>query len=221
MVHNKENYCSINYVEYINNMSHWNFKNLMKRYESDYWYNETRYPEKFRLMEHLDKMDKKKLFNFYDLKEFNPGWMLNISPNWKGVQINCEMIDFFIDVILKFYENCNRFINMKYVLENGHGKDHLHAHIVFTLNTKKPGYMTPIKKGHILTEFRNCWNRLAKERQLDWVDLVNARCALNTCLLTKECMYRDKLDYLCEELKPESHKNDEHQLCPIKGSNGF
>lgn len=191
-------------------------------------------------MEHPDKVD---LYDYYDEEKFTKAWMLNVSPNWKGVVITREMIEFFEGVINEFYENCNRFTKMKYVLENGHGKDHLHAHIVFTLNTKKPGYMTSIKKGNILNEFRNVWNRLIKDNASledltiddEWLDpegyyctkrkkqigLIDERCALNTCLLTSKGMYKDKIDYLKEELKPTSHKNDEHPLCPVKGSKGY
>jgi hypothetical protein len=165
------------------------------------------------------------LYEYYNIKKFTKSWMLNVSPNWKGCVITREMLNFFIAVIETFYDNCDRFTKMSYVLENGHGKDHLHAHIVFELNTKKPGYMTPIKKGKILTEFRNCWNRLIKDNSSmnnltiddEWLDpegtyctkrkrkigLVDERCALNTCLLTSPEMLQDKLDYLVEELKPE------------------
>lgn len=180
-------------------------------------------------MVHPDDVD---LCDYYNVEPFTKSWMLNVSPNWKGCVITRDMINFFIAVIDLFYENCNRFIKMSYVLENGHGKDHLHAHIVFTLNTKKPGYMTSIKKGNILTEWRNCWNRLAKDNPSmddltiddEWIDCVNlckSKHALQTCLLTTPEMLKDKLDYLIEDLKPESHKNDIHHLCPVKGSKGY
>lgn len=170
--------------------------------------------------------------NYYGVTKFNECWTLNVSPAWKGCVITRDMINFFIGVIETFYENCDRFTKMSYVLENGHGKDHLHAHIVFTLNTKKPGFMTPIRKGNILQEWRNCWNRLAKENPsmdsltiddewIDCVDLCKSKHALQTCLLTNEGMLKDKLDYLVEDLKPISHKNDTHHLCPVKGSKGY
>lgn len=193
--------------------------------------------------EWMDPPDEIDVYEYYNVEKFTKSWMLNISPNWKGVEISREMINFFVEVIELFYSNCNRFTKMKYVLENGHGRDHLHAHIVFTLNTKKPGYMTPIKKGNILNEFRNCWNRLIKDnsnmehmklngkwfdpegyycnKKKKWIGLIDERCALNTCLLTSHEMLRDKLDYLYEELKPASHQNDQHPLCPVKGSKGY
>lgn len=180
-------------------------------------------------MEHPSDVD---LHKYYNVKKFERSWMLNISPNWKGCIITRDMINFFIAVIDSFYNNCNRFTKMSYVLENGHGKDHLHAHIVFTLNIKKPGYMTSIKKGNILQEWRNCWNRLAKDNPsletltiddewIDPVDLCKSKYALNTCLLTSPEMLQDKLDYLVEDLKPESHQNDVHHLCPVTGSKGY
>jgi hypothetical protein len=281
MVHNREKYMSINYVDYsqmnqardlrerymyeyeryMHKKEEYDMKckayNEIVRYnkEVDQWQrieNETgnyyaRYeaypigkapchkkilpciPCKPEYMESPEEID---LYEYYGEEKFTKAWMLNVSPNWKGCVITREMIEFFEGVIDEFYENCNRFTKMKYVLENGHGKDHLHAHIVFTLNTKKPGYMTSIKKGNILNEWRNCWNRLADnnpsledltidDEWIDCIDLCKHRSALNTCLLTSKGMYRDKIDYLDEELKPTSHKNDEHPLCPVKGSKGY
>lgn len=186
-------------------------------------------PLKPQEMEHPDEVD---LYNYYKIEKFTTSWMLNVSPNWKGCTIDKHMIEFFIGVIDLFFENCSRFTKMSYVLENGHGKDHLHAHIVFTLNTRKPGYMTSIRKGNILNEWRNCWNRLARDNAslehltvddewIDVVDLCKARVALSTTLITTPEILQDKLDYLCEELKPESHKNDPHPLVPVKGSKGY
>lgn len=282
MVHNREKYTSINYVEYYQMnqermlreryQSEWNaymtrmddYNEETKRYNDAIRYNDevdmwsrieketgniyARYealgqkaplskvkipcmPSKPAYMEDPDTID---LYDYYDEEKYTKAWMLNVSPNWKGVVITREMIEFFEGVINEFYENCDRFTKMRYVLENGHGKDHLHAHIVFTLNTKKAGYMTSIKKGNILQEFRNIWNRLAKDNEsltglyidgedyyIDVVGLLKNRCALNTCLLTTIGMYKDKIDYLDEDKKPTSHKNDEHPLCPIKGSKGY
>ena len=182
-------------------------------------------PSKPAYMEDPTTID---LYDYYDEVKYTKGWMLNVSPDWKGVMITREMTDFFRGVIEEFYHNCDRFTKCRYVLENGHGKEHLHAHLVFTLNTKKPGYMTSIKKGNILQEWRNCWNRLADDNEsidnmtrddewVDPIDLCKHRSALNTCLLTNIGMYKDKIDYLDEELKPSSHKNDKHPLCPLKG----
>jgi hypothetical protein len=279
MVHNKEKYASINYIEY-NIMTQ--EQELMDRYYDEYRLYQTRMDDYKRLNdernaiieqnnecsywdkeqdpyaryyaykgsnkkipeykikvppvptkpEYMEPIGEVNLYDYYDEEKFDKAWMLNISPDWKGVVITREMIEFFRGVIEEFYDNCDRFTKMKYVLENGHGKDHLHAHIVFTLNTKKPGYMTSIKKGNILNEWRNCWNRLANDNAsidnmtvddewVDAIDLCKHRSALNTCLLTTKGMYRDKIDYLDEEKKPTSHKNDEHPLCPVKGSKGY
>ena len=162
------------------------------------------------------------ILKFYNIEKFTKCWMLNVSPDWKGKKINLSMIAHFITVIEAFYGNCNRFTKYRYVLENGHGEDHLHAHIVFELNENKPGYMTPIRKAKILTEWRNCWNRLSRENSYPhFIDLCKNKYALNTCLLTNKQMLLDKLDYLIEDLKPISHKNDPHSLCPVSGGDGW
>ena len=59
------------------------------------------------------------------------------------------------------------------------------------------------------------------QKRKKMIGLIDERCALNTCLLTTLGMYRDKIDYLDEEKKPTSHKNDEHPICPVKGSKGY
>jgi len=174
----------------------------------------------FKYMKHPDHVD---VYKYYGEEKYVKSWMLNVSPAWKGVTITKAMIEFFQVVIKNFYENCNRFIHMDYVLENGHGADHLHAHCVFKLNVLKPGFwgkQCAFRKSKILTEFRNCWNREAKLNMPSAVDLCLSQHALNTCLLTTPLMYKDKIDYLCEDLKPESHKNDPHTLCPVRYSGG-
>ena len=203
MVHNKEKYASINYIEY-NIMTQ--EQELMERYYDEYRLYQTRMDEYKQLIdernniidknnecsywdnqqdpyarfiayegtnkqipeykkkvpplpskpEYMEPIDEVDLYEYYQVEKFDKAWFLTVSPNWKGCEITTEMINFFIGVIEEFYYNCDRFTKMKYVLENEHGTEHLHAHIVFTLNTKKPGYMTSIKKGNILNEFRNC-----------------------------------------------------------------
>lgn len=174
----------------------------------------------FKYMKHPNDMRFDDICKYYGEERFVKSWMLNISPAWKGVTITKEMLEFFQVVLRNFYENCNRFTDMQYVLENGHGSDHLHAHAVFVLNVRKPGFwgkQCAFRKSKILTEFRNCWNREAKLNMPSAVDLCKSYHALNTCLLTTPLMYQDKIDYLCEELKPESHKNDPHPMCPVRG----
>lgn len=163
------------------------------------------------------------LYDFFNVKPFTTCWMLNVSPNWRGKTITLTMIAHFVAVIEAFYGNCNRFTKYSFVLENGHDEDHLHAHIVFELNKDKlAGTMTSIRKSKILNEFRNCWNRIAKEGNHDsYVNLLpkGNNGSLQTCLLTNETMLKDKLDYLVEDLKPFSHQNDPHPLCPFTGGN--
>lgn len=163
------------------------------------------------------------LYDFFNVKPFGTCWMLNVSPNWKGKEINPTMVAHFVATIEAFYENCSRFTKYSYVLENGHDEDHLHAHIVFQLNPEKmAGTMTSIRKSKILNEFRNCWNRIAKDaKHENYVHLLpkGNNGSLQTCLINNEIMLKDKLDYLVEDLKPFSHQNDPHPLCPIKGGN--
>ena len=146
--------------------------------------------------------------NYYNVEKWENYWALSISPNWKGTITN-DMLKHFLNVMELFYTNTRRFTYMKYVLECGGEGNFLHCHAVFKLNTKKPGNMKSLRKGNFMKEFRSCWDRIG------YVGYVKSRHALHSTLITNEEMLKDKLDYLQEELKPESHKNAVHKYLPV------
>ena len=183
----------------------------VRRYERDY-IDSLDLPER---MTHILDVDTGGLsieewcMNYYGKSKFNECWMLNISPNWKGT-INDNMIEHFKKVMDIFYTNCRRFLSMDYVLECGGDGDFLHAHAVFKLDLNKPGNLFSMRKGNFLKEFRSCWNRCDPLYR----DLCKSRHALQTTFITTDEMLKDKVDYLVEELKPESHKNAVHSTLP-------
>lgn len=180
-----------------------------------------RYQEEY--IESLDLKVKLKSFNeifaegldlekycmeYFNIKKFENCWMLNISPDWKG-NICLDNIRHFKEVMRLFYNNTRRFSYVKYVLECGGEANFLHCHAVFKLNPDKPGNMKSCYKGNFLKEFRSCWDRLGYKGK------VKGRHALQTTLITNKEMLKDKLEYLIEELKPESHKNAVHSILPF------
>lgn len=200
----------------IKNIEHYYMKNnILKNLE---WKYEHSYQTYIWDMEHgknpepmipPTEMSNADLYKYYDIKPFRPSWMLNISPNWKG-RIDEHMIAHFKKVMDIFFHNCDRFTNATYVLECGGDGDFLHCHAVFKLNPKKPGNIASLKKGNFLKEFRSVWDRCG-----DYKGLVKSRHALQTTLITREDMLEDKLNYLIEEKKPESHKNAIHSILPL------
>lgn len=172
----------------------------------------------YKKMQHYENMSRTMLEKYYGVERFNKSWFLNISPDWKGKVFPSELPQelFLQEVMDEFYDNCNRFTKMKYVIECGSDGDFVHIHAVFELN---PGMSksnkTCISKGNILIEFRKCWDRIAKESSEGYEGLVKGRHALQTTLINNAEILKDKLNYLIEEKKPFSHRNMTHPLYPI------
>jgi hypothetical protein len=172
-------------------------------------------------MTHPDDMSKDDLNAYFGVVPFNRCIMLNISPNWKGKLANEDLpwINKFIKtVMLKFFQNCNRFTKMKYVIECGSEGDFIHIHSVFELNPAMAKSNTAcIRKGNLLGEFRKIWDRIAKldSDSQGFVGYVKGKYALQSTLINTREILRDKLDYLIEDLKPLSHQNAPHTLYPL------
>lgn len=175
-------------------------------------------PSKWVKMEHYDNLDNTQILRYYGLEPFNRCIMINISPNWKG---KCSVVEekcrgkFIKLVMQKFYENCNRFNMMKYVIECGKDGDFIHVHSVFELNVVRlKSTMSSIRKGNLLRDLRVLWNKTSIELECEYEGLIDKRYALQSTLINTREILKDKLDYLIEENKPESHRNAEHPLYP-------
>lgn len=167
-------------------------------------------------MKSWESIKRSEILEFYGVKEFNRCYMLNISPNWKGKNQE-KMIPFLVRTMMDFYKDFGRWSKMKYVIECGKNGDFIHVHAVFEINKIKfKGTMTAIKKGNILTNFRNCWDRNAKEFESTkgYIGLVKGKHSLNGILIMNEEILSDKLDYLIEEKKSKGHQNAKHPICP-------
>jgi hypothetical protein len=184
----------------------------VRRYQEEY-IDSLELKEEYRLKSILEICEQnlnleKYCMEYFNITKFENCWMLNISPDWKG-NICLDNIKHFKEVIRLFYKNTRRFSYVKYVLECGGEGNFLHCHSVFKLNPDKLGNMKSCYKGNFLKEFRSCWDRLGYKGK------VKNRYALQTTLITNKEMLQDKLDYLIEELKPESHKNAVHSILPF------
>ena len=172
----------------------------------------------YKDMKPPSELDMTEILRYYGLEPFNRSIMINISPNWKGKGSSMEnklKYKFLHIVMKKFYENCNRFSNGKYVIECGKDCDFIHVHAVFEINqlTGK-STLASQKKGNLLRDLRVLWNKASDEYNTDFKGLIDSKHALQSTLINHREILKDKLNYLIEELKPESHQNGEHPQFP-------
>ena len=91
------------------------------------------------VMKHFNEMSKQDIMDYYGEKVFNRCLMINISPDWKGkfMQGMISKRNFMKQVILKFFNNCNRWTKIAYVIECGSEANFAHAHCVLEFNPGK------------------------------------------------------------------------------------
>lgn len=175
-------------------------------------------------MVHPNDISKADLYEYYGIIQFNRSLMVNISPNWKGKFMKGMegKKNFMKKVILKFFKNCDRFTKIAYTIECGSGADFTHAHLVLEFNPGK--YKSTIKthrKGNLMAELRKLWDKTARDLSLPFEGLLKGRYALQTTLINNREILEDKLNYLIEEEKPESHQNAEYPGYPFYEKIGF
>ena len=159
------------------------------------------------------------LNEYYGIKPFNRSVMLNISPNWKNLEVDDQraQVLFLETVIKRFYNDCDFYSNGRFVIECGGDGNFIHAHCVFELNPKKmKSVLSQIKKGsNYKRGFLKIWKNCNLECNGGYEGMVEGKFAFQTNLINKKEILEDKLDYLIEEKKPESHRNAKHEICPV------
>jgi len=189
----------------------------------------------------IEQFGDKFIYDYLGVKPFRRSIMINISPDWK-IMNNIPGIDysgrdklyrdFLYRVIEMYLTSCHRWSRWKYVIECGSDGTFIHAHIVAEINKDHyKSVMTHIKKGNINQELRKSWNRAikidCKEKEQKgifgpcpieehcWVNGLKGKWAVKTTLINNSDILKDKLNYLHEELKPDSHKNASHPMYPL------
>ena len=155
---------------------------------------------------------------------FSPCVMINISPNWKGSAITDNLIEGFQRVIEGYLGCCGRYSKWKYCCESGSEGNFLHAHIVAEINPElAKSVETHINNGNHAVEIRKLWKKnnwkAKKHKDALGIDGKALKFAIQRIMLRTEVMRDDKLAYLIEENKPETHRN-KFNLGIIKNS-GF
>lgn len=150
---------------------------------------------------------KEKIYEYLGKIPFYPCVMLNISPNWKGSAVTDNLIEGFRRVIEGYLGSCGRYSKWKYCCESGGEGNFLHAHIVAEIHPDLiKSVETHINKGNHAVEIRKLWKK-NKWTAKKHVDAVSGKFAIQRIMIRTEEMRDDKLAYLIEENKPETHRN--------------
>lgn len=150
---------------------------------------------------------EEKIYEYLGKIPFYPCVMLNISPNWKGSAITDNLIEGFRRVIEGYLGSCGRYSKWKYCCESGSEGNFLHAHIVAEINPDLlKSVETHINKGNHAVEIRKLWKK-NKWKAKKHEDAVSGKFSIQRIMIRTEEMRDDKLAYLIEENKPETHRN--------------
>ena len=180
----------------------------------DRWLRKPPIPPSYRLMKDCNTISENEVYEFYGLKQFHRGIMVNISPAWKGKKQQASQLISLFDAV--FTKDCNRFSKMKYAIEDGENGDFIHAHAVFEFDPRTlKSSMKAHKKGNLINEFRKIWDKQGN------IGLLQGKFAIHTTMINHEDILRDKLNYLDEEKKPISHQNKCGVGFPIVYNVGF
>lgn len=167
---------------------------------------------------------RKQLYEYNGVKDVR-GWMLNISPCWKNAPAPLNegktrmkvYAEFFRTAIEKFARQGNNWEEFHYVLEVGKEGTHLHAHCVMIPKKEKEKKMRAyIKKGNHNNWFRREFENRNNHYPKGFEGCVKGRHAIQIVQINTHELYKEKLDYLQEEKKPEDHQNKEKLMNPVK-----
>lgn len=159
---------------------------------------------------------RKQLYEYNGVKDVR-GWMLNISPKWPDNFNHRKMANFLGAAIEKFAKQGNNWEEFTYVIETGKEANHLHAHCVMLPKEAKEKKMrTYMKKGNHNNWFRREFDNRNNHYPVGFEGCVKGRASIQIVQVNTNEIYKDKLDYLQEELKPEDHQNREKVMDPVR-----
>lgn len=160
---------------------------------------------------HFKKQD---LLDYLGIVPFVPSIMINISPNWSDHKISkSDKIKLLTEVIEKYFSDGNRYDYYSYVIECGYTGENIHAHAVGHINKDLLASVLDGKNSHI-RKARYLWYIKKFSDQFKGIEgypegikglILNQ--SVQTTICRTEQMVADKLDYLEEFKKPESHRN--------------
>lgn len=157
-------------------------------------------------------VDKNIVYDYLDMRPFEPWVMINICPAWKGQTITKEMVE-DIQTMFNNYMKIDGFYDQwEYCVEGGGDGDLLHIHALCKLGGKKgvKSAKTHIQNGNHFQQL-NKWSKKLKGLQ----GYLKGP-GVQRILINNQEILDDKRKYLREKTKPEGHKN---KTIKVEGSN--
>ena len=154
----------------------------------------------------------KRMCEYMKVIPFRPSVMINISPDWDGLDTktgqevekrtdHCK-IQILSNIVERYLAEGSRYTKASYVIENGSEGDHIHAHIVAEMNPMiRKSVNTHLAKGNHSIQLVKQANKMKGMRGM----LKGV--GIQKIFLRNKKLVDDKLDYLIEAKKPEGHKN--------------
>lgn len=149
---------------------------------------------------------RKELYEINGAKDIQ-GYMINISPLWPE-KYSLDKYAIHLERAINKFAHQGLWGEFHYVIETGKNGDHLHAHMVcIPTDPAKHKAKAYMKKGNHNNWFRREFDNKANKYPVGFVGCVKGRNAIQTVSIGNQEIYKDKLDYLQEETKPEDHQN--------------
>lgn len=141
------------------------------------------------------------LYNYYNIEEYIPHVMINISPKWDKKNLDMEKCYLSLMNIFKNYMKEEWYDEWYYTIESGGSGDHPHLHAVCRFNKNKG-----IKSCY--THVSKNWKRqILKYAKVEGLEGVILKPGLQSVLINSEELLPEKMDYLREDKKPVGHEN--------------
>lgn len=144
------------------------------------------------------------LYKYNGVKDVR-GYMINISPKWPE-KYNMVTYRVFLEQAIVKFAKTGKWKEFHYTIECGKNGDHLHAHCV-CIPTDPKQAKAYISKGNHSNWFKREFDNLNYKYPVGFVGCVKGRHSIQVVQINNYEIYKDKLEYLQEETKPEDHQN--------------
>lgn len=148
-------------------------------------------------------VQREMVYDYLDMRPFEPWVMINICPAWKGQIITKHMLGDIQEMFNNYMKYDGFYDEWEYCVEGGGDGDLLHIHALCKLGGSKgvKSAKTHIRNGNHLQQLRK-WGNKIKGLQ----GLIKGP-GVQRILINNQEILDDKRKYLHEKTKPEGHKN--------------
>lgn len=156
---------------------------------------------------------RKQLYEYNGVKDVR-GYMINISPKWP-VKYSVKKYASHLERAIVKFAKTGKWKEFHYTLECGKNGDHLHAHCV-CIPTDPAIAKSYIGKGNHANWFKRELDNKNNKYPVGFVGCVKGRNAIQVVQINNHEIYKDKLEYLQEETKPEDHQNKSKMMDKVE-----